>query len=123
MMGELSAARQALESARGCARVQEHVERSEEPGTPSAHSQGATSSRVDDCYACPFDLANTTFCRNLRSARRGAARGPSGMTCEHLQPLLESGTPGCCARSRTFLRGVISHPEHWKSSDWVVSQR
>ena len=53
MMGELSAARQALGVCRGCARGQEHVERSEEPGTPSASSQGATSSRVDDCDACP----------------------------------------------------------------------
>ena len=30
-------------------------------------------------------------------------------------------TPGCCARF--FLRGVTSHPQHCKFSDWVVSQR
>ena len=28
------------------------------------------------------------FCRNLRSSRRGAAGGPSGMTTEHLRCLL-----------------------------------
>ena len=36
----------------------------------------------------PFDLDEAQFCRNLRSARRGAAAGPSGMTTEHLRPLL-----------------------------------
>ena len=38
----------------------------------------------------PFELDEVTFCRNLRSAKRGAAGGPSGMTWEHLRPLLES---------------------------------
>ena len=28
----------------------------------------------------PFDLDEEVFCRNLRSARRGAAPGPSGIT-------------------------------------------
>ena len=32
------------------------------------------------------------FGRNLRTARRGVAVGPSGMTCEHLRPLLASPT-------------------------------
>ena len=36
-----------------------------------------------------FDLDEDRFCRNLRSSRRGAAAGPSGMTTEHLRPLLE----------------------------------
>ena len=38
----------------------------------------------------PFDLDEEVFCRNLRSARRGATPGPSGMICEHFQPILES---------------------------------
>ena len=36
-----------------------------------------------------FNLDGDLFLRNLRSARRGAAGGPSGMTVEHLQPLLD----------------------------------
>ena len=36
-----------------------------------------------------FQLDEDKFCRNLRSARRGAAGGPSGMTTEHLRPLLD----------------------------------
>ena len=38
-----------------------------------------------------FNLDETLFGRNLRSARRGAAAGgPSGMTCDHLRPLLSN---------------------------------
>ena len=36
-----------------------------------------------------FELDKGMFSKNLRSARRGAAAGPSGMTVEHLQPLLD----------------------------------
>ena len=37
----------------------------------------------------PFELDEQKFSRNLRSARRGVAAGPSGMTTEHLRPLLD----------------------------------
>ena len=36
-----------------------------------------------------FMLDPDFFAKNLRVARRGAAGGPSGMTSEHLRPLLE----------------------------------
>ena len=36
-----------------------------------------------------FNLDEAKFARNLRSGQRGAAGGPSGMTVEHLQPLLD----------------------------------
>ena len=36
-----------------------------------------------------FNLNEAKFARNLRSAQRGAAGGPLGMTVEHLQPLLD----------------------------------
>ena len=35
-----------------------------------------------------FDLDEDVFNRNLRSSKKGAAGGPSCMTCEHLRPLL-----------------------------------
>ena len=38
----------------------------------------------------PFILAEDKFGANLRSSRRGTAGGPSGMTNEHLRPLLDS---------------------------------
>ena len=37
-----------------------------------------------------FDLDHDRFAKNLRVAKRGAAGGPSGMTSDHLRPLLES---------------------------------
>ena len=36
-----------------------------------------------------FSMDEKLFNRNLRSSRRSAAAGPSGMTMEHLSPLLE----------------------------------
>ena len=38
----------------------------------------------------PFELDFDRFARNIRSARRKAAGEPSGMTAEHLRPLLEN---------------------------------
>ena len=38
----------------------------------------------------PFELDFDRLARNLRNARRGAPGGPSGMTAEHLRPLLEN---------------------------------
>ena len=38
----------------------------------------------------PFELDFDRFARNIRCARIGAAGGPSGMTAEHLRPLLEN---------------------------------
>ena len=40
--------------------------------------------------ASHFDLDPVLFSQNLRSARRGAAGGPCGMTSEHLRPLLDN---------------------------------
>ena len=37
-----------------------------------------------------FNLPEKMFSRNVRSAKRGTAAGPSGMTCDHLRPLLDS---------------------------------
>ena len=38
----------------------------------------------------PYMMDMKKLLANVRSARRGAAPGPSGMTVEHLRPLLES---------------------------------
>ena len=37
-----------------------------------------------------FELDRDKFLKNLRCSRRGAAAGPTGMTTEHLRPLLDS---------------------------------
>ena len=89
-MGELSSARQALEGASlapgsedTLQALRDPAKRPQEPRTPFprhlAHPEPGTQ----------FSMDRDRFARNLRSARRGAAGGPSGMTVEHLQPLLD----------------------------------
>ena len=122
MMGELSAARQALESAGVAPERQEHVEHPQESRAQTRRTEGATRSRIVDSGS-PEAIRTRPrcFCVNLRSARRGAAPGPSGMTCEHLQPFLSPiETRSCCAKSPPSWRGVISLPQLCKFSDWVV---
>ena len=84
-LGELSAGRQALEGA-------DLV-----PRTPSTLAELRRRPAVprepvfDLLRDTPlFNLDETLFGRNIRSARRGAAGGPSGMTCDHLRPLLSN---------------------------------
>ena len=87
MIGEPSAARQALEltgQAPGDRNTLNELRNrvwrpptAREPLPPEVASRGPE--RL-------FNLDEEVFCRNLRSARRGVASGPSGMTCEHLQP-------------------------------------
>ena len=110
MIGELSAARQALES-NGLApgnrnTLNELRNRERRPPTAREPLPPEVASRVPER---PFDLDEEVFCRNLRSARRGAAPGPSGMTCEHLQPILESDrdTGLLCHVAMLVARGCV----------------
>ena len=89
-LGELSSARQALEGAEVApgdrntlAALQDPVRRPAFPRDPLPED---LLTRVP---ARLFELDKGMFSKNLRSARRGAAAGPSGMTVEHLQPLLD----------------------------------
>ena len=56
-----------------------------------------TDRRTQSARSTLFQLDEDRFLKNLRSARRGAAAGPSGMTNEHLRPLLDD------ARGRKLL--------------------
>ena len=57
----------------------------------------------------PLDLDSDILARNIRSARRGAAGGPSGMTMDHIRPLLESeaDTAGFSRMCLDFARAEI----------------
>ena len=83
--GELSSGRQALEGAELAPgnRVTLDQLRRRPRHTPGSNPRVARGSTE-------FNLDERTFNRNVRSARRGAAGGPSGMTCDHLRPLLDS---------------------------------
>ena len=58
--------------------------RAQEPREPL--SPEITGRRAES----PFSLDHNLFTQNLRCARRGAAAGPSGVTAEHLKPILDS---------------------------------
>ena len=60
----------------------------------------------------PFELDENMFLKNLKYAKRGIAGGPSGMTVEHLRPLLD-----CPRDHRLFYtlaeglaRGMVPQP-------------
>ena len=89
-MGEVSSAQQALEGsslAPGTEAtlnaLRDPSKRPREPRTPVPRELSSPEPRS------LFILEEIGFCRNLTSARRGAAEGPFGMTVEHLQPLLD----------------------------------
>ena len=89
-MGELFSARHALEGAdlakgdrRTLGLLTDVNRRPDRPRDPI----------LEELTACEpmamFDLDEQLFARNLRSSRQEAAGGPSGMTTEHLRPLLD----------------------------------
>ena len=87
--GELSSARQALEGAAlapgNQATLNALTDASRRPAQPRDPLPEWLLNSVPEVR---FQLDEDQLCRNLRSSRRGAAGGPSGMTTEHLRPLL-----------------------------------
>ena len=90
-MGELSAARQALESAPVApgtmATLRALTDPEKRPPVPRDDLSGVVAELQP---AAKFELDSVEFLVCLRRARRGAAAGPSGMTSDHLFPVLES---------------------------------
>ena len=89
--GELSAARQDLEgdavapgTLRTLASLTNPERRPPLPREPLPHELSTFET------VAPFRLDAERFIKNIRSARRGAAGGPSGMTTEHLRPMMDS---------------------------------
>ena len=89
-LGELSSARQALDGAQLAPGSRQTLEvlRSQSK-RPSETIVPFPLELVNHSPRTPFNLDEYRFFRNSRFARRGAAGGPSGMTVEHLQPLLD----------------------------------
>ena len=89
-LGELSSSRQAHEGA-ALAPGNQAILRELTDARKRPHpTQRTVAILVLRCVPrTPFELDEQKFSRNLRSARRGVAAGPSGMTTEHLRPLLD----------------------------------
>ena len=106
LMGEVSAGRRVLEGAPLApgteATLRKLRQRPPAPRTPIA----AEFSRQPDSL---FLLDHQEFLKNLKTSRRGAAPGPSGMTAEHVKPLLENDNDAgsLCQVAELLCRGHI----------------
>ena len=91
MLGELSSAKQVLESGDlapgNLSTLRALTDPEKRPPVPREPVPRELLSRRP---VAPFQLDEDKLALNIRKARRGAAPGPSGMTSEHLFPLLES---------------------------------
>ena len=65
-----------------------------------------------------FELDESKFNRNLPSSRRGAAAGPSGMTMEHLRPLLDDARSLHSSWLQSSLLALRSLTASWTWFDW-----
>ena len=90
-LGEISAGRQALESARVApgtlVTLHALTNRQRHPPVPREPVPEGLATAMPES---PFDLDFDRFISNIRRAKRGAAPGPSGMTTEHFHPILEN---------------------------------
>ena len=88
-MGELSSARQVVEGAdlaKGDQRTRALlIDVNRRPN----HPRNPLPEEVTAFEPARFELDGNMLARNLRTSRRGAAGGPSGMTTEHFRPLLD----------------------------------
>ena len=89
-LGELSSARQALEGAAVAPgdqatldKLQDERRRPQQPREPLPPDMMTFEPETE------FQLDEKMFGKKLRSSKRGVAGGPSGMTTEHLRPLLD----------------------------------
>ena len=90
-MGELSAARQALEGASLAPGNLSTLGMLTDPTRNPLVARSSLSPEVLNAQPSePFILDRVEFLTCLRKSRRGAAAGPSGMTSDHLFPLLEN---------------------------------
>ena len=89
-LGEVSAGRQALEGASLAAGDQKTLNALRDPTRRPAVPRDSVP---DDIVGLEpeeqFVFDQDMFLHNVRTARRGAAPGPSGMTADHLRPLVE----------------------------------
>ena len=94
-MGELSSGRAALEAAEVAPGSEETLQQLQNPvRRPPRPREPIPQHLLEHNPRDQFELDEEKFLQNVRSARRGAAGGPSGMTSEHLRILLENVRDG-----------------------------
>ena len=111
-MGELSAARQALEGAAVAPGTRETLNALQNPERHLPVLRDPIPQLI--IHVAPaeqFSLDFDVFTWNIRCARRGAAGGPSGMTAEHLRLILESDseTAAFFRAAQDVARAEVAH--------------
>ena len=90
-LGELSSGRQALEAAEVAPGTLQTLQALRDPSRRPRPAREAISRELLDFEpATSLELDEGLFSKNLRSARRGATAGPSGMTTDHSRPSLDN---------------------------------
>ena len=89
-VGELSSARQALEGADLAPGSDATLQELRNPVRRPNVAREPIPEDLRNLVPPEFELDEELFLRTLRSSKRGSAGGPSGMTNEHLRPLLDS---------------------------------
>ena len=89
-LGELSSGRHALEGALLAPGTNETLRELQDPNKRPPVPREELSNDFFVRRGPLFHLDHDLFAKNLRVSRRGAAGGPSGMTADHLRPLLDS---------------------------------
>ena len=91
LMGGVSSARHALDGEPVAAGTQRTRDLLSDPERRPAHPYNPMPEIVQNYQAeTPFMHEKAKLLKNLKCARRGAAAGPSGMTADHLKPVLEN---------------------------------
>ena len=111
-LGEVSAGRQALDGAclaPGDLKTLKALE------DPIRHPPVPRDPLPDSIAQCElqerFSLSQELFFQNVRRARKGAAPGPSGMTADHLRPLLEHHPVAAALGHAALLMAQNKFPE------------
>ena len=111
-LGEVSAGRQALEGAslatgdeRTLNALKDPARRPPLPRDPVPHD--LAQFEPGECFSLDQEL----FLKNVRTARKGAAPGPSGMTADHLRHLVEHVAVAAALSQAAFLLAQNKVPE------------
>ena len=110
-LGELSSSRQALEGGEIAPGTRATLQQlTDESKHPPRLIVPVPPEIMSHTLRVPFALDSDKFLKNVRSAKRGAAAGSSGVTVEHLRPLLDSVTDQqwLCKLAEQFAQGRIT---------------
>ena len=104
LMGEVSAGRHALEGAPLAPGTQRTLDQLHDPvRRPTVPYAPLPQPILQHQAERPFALDKELFLKNLKRTRRGAAAGPSGVTTEHLKPVLSDSRDA----ERLFSAGLL----------------